>query len=412
SEYVRLIFEELGIIEGFDKNEKPLYNELFLCHDPQERLLKDGKFQEGLVPNRGLSKKDRADVDRFFKIIRTYREKIGRDGKPAFAIPLDLSSQDPEYVELDNISMADWMAKNDFSTKPINWYVRYCCRDDYGANPDSVSAWAGIHYFAGRRGTAGNAAQNSVVTWPEGNGYIVDKLKTQLADHILTSAMATAIEQKDGQVKTRFFQPGDNRYGQALCDYLVFCAPRFVADHVIKNEPESRIGNLDYAPWLVANISLSSIPSSNGVELSWDNVSYYSESLGYVVSTHQSITTRVDGPTVITYYFPLTSDKPAIERQRLLSTNKEIWAELIVKDLEKMHPGIKENIQNIDLWPWGHGMIQPSPGFLFSESRKQMLLDCGRIIFAHSDMSGISNFEEAQYRGVEAAKKILSLART
>jgi hypothetical protein len=31
----------------------------------------------------------------------------------------------------------------------------------------------------------------------------------------------------------------------------------------------------------------------------------------------------------------------------------------------------------------------------------------GRIYFAHSDMSGMSNFEEAQFHGVEAAKAIL-----
>ena len=33
---------------------------------------------------------------------------------------------------------------------------------------------------------------------------------------------------------------------------------------------------------------------------------------------------------------------------------------------------------------------------------------CGNILFAHSDMSGMSNFEEAQYHGVEAAKNLLA----
>jgi hypothetical protein len=32
----------------------------------------------------------------------------------------------------------------------------------------------------------------------------------------------------------------------------------------------------------------------------------------------------------------------------------------------------------------------------------------GRVVFAHSDMSGISNFEEAQYHGVKAAKRVLA----
>jgi hypothetical protein len=36
----------------------------------------------------------------------------------------------------------------------------------------------------------------------------------------------------------------------------------------------------------------------------------------------------------------------------------------------------------------------------------------GRVYFAHSDMSGMSNFEEAQYHGIVAAKKILAELKT
>ncbi len=62
----------------------------------------------------------------------------------------------------------------------------------------------------------------------------------------------------------------------------------------------------------------------------------------------------------------------------------------------------------MDLWPWGHGMIRPSVGFIWGDVRKQMRERDGNIVFAHSDMSGMSNFEEAQYHGVEAAKTVLS----
>ncbi|MBX9691026.1 MAG: FAD-dependent oxidoreductase, partial [Cyanobacteria bacterium] len=156
STYVRQIFQELGVIEKFDQSGTPVYNELYLCHDPQERLFKDGSFQEGLVPNRGLQSNAREDIRRFFKQMKDYRSAIGTDGKPAFAIPLDLSSQDKQYLDLDNISMAKWLKDNGYSTKQLLWYVNYCCRDDYGATTDNVSAWAAIHYFAGRRGRAAN----------------------------------------------------------------------------------------------------------------------------------------------------------------------------------------------------------------------------------------------------------------
>ena len=81
--------------------------------------------------------------------------------------------------------------------------------------------------------------------------------------------------------------------------------------------------------------------------------------------------------------------------------------EILLPDLEKMHRGITNDIAEVDLWIWGHGMISPSIDYLWNEKRQKMLSDFQGIEFAHSDMSGISIFEEAQFRGVEAAKKIL-----
>jgi hypothetical protein len=52
-------------------------------------------------------------------------------------------------------------------------------------------------------------------------------------------------------------------------------------------------------------------------------------------------------------------------------------------------------------------MARPSPGLLFSEERERWLKPTGNMFFANSDLSGFSIFEEAQYRGVEAAKGAL-----
>lgn len=405
SRYVREIFEEMGVITSRNPDGKAVYNDLYLCHDPQERLFKDGRFQEGLVPNRGLSPADRQEMARFFKTVRDFRKRIGRDGKPAFAIPVDLSSRDEAFTDLDRISMASWLEQEGYKSKPLLWYVRYCCRDDYGGNPDTVSAWAGIHYFAGRRGQAANAEQNSVVTWPEGNGFLVNYLRGKLEGHIMESSMVFRISQDEGAVRCSVLDADRQSAFAVLSEHMIFAAPRFIASHIIEGMTSKE--RPTYAPWLVANISLRFIPEGRGIEVAWDNVSYYSESLGYVVSSHQNITTRVQAPTVITYYYPLPGGAPPAERQKLLESTPEQWLDLIIADLEKMHPGIRELVTSVDLWPWGHGMVRPNPGFVWGDERRRMLEDNGRILFAHSDMSGISNFEEAQYRGVEAAVKVL-----
>lgn len=404
--YTHQLFEELKIIQGFDSTKKlPIYNELYLCHEPQERLFKDGVFQDGLVPKRGLQPQDKLEIERFFQSMHNYKMLKGSDNKPAFAIPLALSSQDKTITALDRISMMEWLKQNNFSSKALLWYVNYCCRDDYGATPEHVSAWAGIHYFAGRRGYAANAQANSVVTWPEGNGFIVDQLKQKLAKHIRAEAMVNNIHSSLNGTTTRFQNIQTQESFSIESDYVIFAAPRFIAKHVLKDDCASQPQtHLQYAPWLVANISLRKKPDENPA---WDNVSYYSASLGYVVATHQNLTAR-ESKTVITYYYPL-SDQPAkTARTQLLETTAETWLKIVVEDLEKMHPGIRNDIISADFWPWGHGMISPSVGFIWGEDRKKMGKRSGKIIYAHSDMSGISNFEEAQFQGVEAAKAALS----
>ena len=46
--------------------------------------------------------------------------------------------------------------------------------------------------------------------------------------------------------------------------------------------------------------------------------------------------------------------------------------------------------------------------FWFSAERRNLAKAHGRILFANSDLSGFSIFEEAQYRGVNAADRVLS----
>ena len=46
--------EQCEIITGRDGNGLPVYNELFLCYDPQERLYINGKWQDGLIPQFGV----------------------------------------------------------------------------------------------------------------------------------------------------------------------------------------------------------------------------------------------------------------------------------------------------------------------------------------------------------------------
>ncbi len=70
-------------------------------------------------------------------------------------------------------------------------------------------------------------------------------------------------------------------------------------------------------------------------------------------------------------------------------------------------PGLNDSVRKLDVWLWGHGMVRPSVGFMWGKDRELAARSRGRIHFGHSDLSGFSLFEEAQYRGCKAAEAAL-----
>ncbi|RZL97175.1 MAG: FAD-dependent oxidoreductase, partial [Pedobacter sp.] len=64
---------EHNVITGFDEKGLPVYNEMYLCFDSQERLFINGNWQEGVVPKRGLQPADLQEMERFFGMMNDYR---------------------------------------------------------------------------------------------------------------------------------------------------------------------------------------------------------------------------------------------------------------------------------------------------------------------------------------------------
>lgn len=388
------LFKELGVITGFDANGLPIYNEFYLCAELEERLFMHGRWREGLIPGVGVTERDRKEFAEFSAEMDRFRARKGRDGKWAFAIPVDESSRDAEFAALDHKSFSLFLDERGWNSKPLRWHVDYCCRDDFGARASQVSAWAGIHYFASRRGAASNAGSHSVVTWPEGNGWLARKMAEPLAQHIHGNSLVYRVADKSVDVIDSVTRQ-KRRY---LAERIIFCAPRFVAHRVVEELKPVPCPVRSYPAWMVANLTLKNAPAANEVELAWDNVFYDSPSLGYVVATHQT-PSRKRRKTVFTYYLPLCEEP----RQSAQARSHSEWCSMIFADMEKAHPEIREIVEKIDIYVWGHGMVSPAPGYIWGEARRAMLAPAGRVHFAHSDMSGISIFEEAYIRGRMAA---------
>ena len=397
------LLERLGIVTGW-QGGKPVFDPYQVVGDPDERLLHLGRWQEGLVPTVGLSDTDRADLAAFFAAMEAYRHRAGTDGRPAFALPMALSSRDHDLLALDGLSFTDWLHAQGWHSPVLHAHIRYSCRDDYGTEPQHTSAWAGIHYWAGRRGEAANVAGDAVLTWPEGNGHLAGRMAARVRDRIASDRLAFRVA-RDGDGVTVDSLTANGEAVRTIADAAILATPHFVTTRLLGQGPAEGVS---YAPWLVANVTVDRPPAGRGVALAWDNVSWTSRSLGYVVATHQSLDS-VAGPTVLTWYMPLSDMDPHAARRELLTRPLDHWQRIVRDDLLATNPDLAGAIRRIDVWRWGHAMIRPVPGYFFGGAREAAAAPQPPLFFAHSDLSGLSLFEEAHYRGTRAAEDAMAM---
>jgi hypothetical protein len=379
--HVRELFTDLGILKD------NVWEERALVFAPQERLFLYGRWQDGIEPAVGLTQKDREQFKRLEEVFTRYRST------GEFTIPLELGLS-PKFAELDRVSFADWLRSQGFDSRPLLWYMNYACRDDYGALAQDTSAWAGVHYFASRE-----QEENGPLTWPEGNGWITRRLLELVGDRVRTGQMVHKMIPSQRGVSVF---AGDTEY---QAQFVIFSAPTFLAPYLQEDFP--KLQTFVYSPWLTANLTLERIPDSQGAEPSWDTVFMDSPTLGYVDATHQSVSSHLER-AVWTFYWALADGTPAQNRRLLLERDWNYWKEAILQDLERVHKDVRRCVSRIDIMRMGHAMVRPSVGSVLSEERTMLKQRSNRVLFANSDLSGISIFEEAQFHGVEAAQAVLS----
>jgi monoamine oxidase len=381
---------------------RTVYDEQHLCHSPQERLFFDGAWHEGLLPPADAGSPTLAQYRRFAQQVAQVQREA------AFALPTRRTAWSPELAALDGQTFAHWLGTRGLDDAQLRWYLDYCCRDDYGAGSEVVSAWAGLHYFASRHGFQAPGVEaderDAVLTWPEGNAWLVQRLAAPLRDRLQTACVVQRVAVERHAVTVELWNDAAQRSERWTAPQVVVATPLFVAARIVRPLPAAlgqAAAALRYAPWLVANLELrTALLDRIGVGLAWDNVSYGSQSLGYVNALHQSLSPATPGGRLTAY-----RALPVSDRATLWAGSWQHWAAQVIGDLALTHPDLPAQLARIDLTRHGHAMSIPTPG-VRGHSALKALHEGGtpRLHWAHSDLAGYSVFEEAFTAGDAAGR--------
>lgn len=398
--------EESKIILGYDAKGFPVFDEEQLTIAPDERLFYKNNWQEGLVPRTGNTTTEEVEMTRFFSKMDEYRSAKDTNGNYWFTIPMALSSKADEVVKLDKITMKKWFDENQFTTKPLYDYIDYCCKDDFGLGIEYVSAWAGIHYFAGRKQDSTSDKIDNVLTWPEGNSRLSHHLMHYSEGKTLKQHLVYEVGLSDGKVIAKAFDDATKISVEIIADKVIMASPQFVNQYLLEGRKELA-SHFHYTPWLLSTLVISDLRDNFSYPLCWDNVIYGSKGLGYVNDQHQSLG-QVHEKFVITYYCSFSSSDLRKARKEMYKTPEQHWKQMVFDDLKIAHPDIEEVTESMEIHLLGHGMISPAPGFIFGEAKQEAAKPIeNKVFFAHSDLSGISIFEEAFHQGINVVNQIL-----
>ncbi|HEX8290011.1 MAG TPA: FAD-dependent oxidoreductase [Pyrinomonadaceae bacterium] len=403
------LLDEMQITEGKDAIGELIVKEQYLCREPEERVFYKGRWYEGLYLTAGAGDEDKRQLAEFQKQIDFWVNWRDANGKRAFVLPVAECSNEAEATALDSISFGYWLREKGFTSERLYWYCDYACRDDYGLRLDQTSAWAGLFYFCSRVRKSGEESQ-PFITFPEGNGRFVNYLHDKVKNKTRVNSIVVEIIPQETGADVVYLDAATNNIRGIRAEKVIYAAPIFTSRYLIRDFKQSAPGYIkefEHNAWFVANLFLKDRPAAQfkrDFPLAWDNVLYESPSLGYVNATHQK---GVDyGQTVFTYYFPMAETGG---RAKLFSLGWRELADIVLSDLSLAHKDIRQLTERIDVMRWGHAMISPRTGFLWSGAREEAQKPYRNVYFAHSDLSGIALFEEAFFHGVRAANDILRM---
>ena len=251
-----------------DRARPPVYDERMLCHSPQERLFIDGAWHDGLLPP--LEALPAASAPRRWPRTAPSAPRSASSAAPsAFAIPTQRSRWSPALAALDATTFAAWLdAQRPRRPGPalvprllLPRRLRRRRRARSRPGPGCTTSPAGTAFTRRATTTAAADGGDGVLTWPEGNAWLAERLAAPLGERLQTGRVALRVARRHA-MRSRS-TPGTSRPGASSAGprrACVVATPLFVAARLLESPPPALLAAaaaMRHAPWLVANLQLA-----------------------------------------------------------------------------------------------------------------------------------------------------------
>ena len=189
------------------------------------------------------------------------------------------------------------------------------------------------------------------------------------------------------------------KHTEYIADAVIFAAPTFSRPTSSKAPPR-RCAASNIRPGSPPISRWTACPIENGAELAWDNVIYDSPALGYVNATHMSLARHIERNRLdlllVARRTHARAKPAACCSQKIGATGRKPSSTISSAPIPTSASASRASTSCAWATPWSG----PRPGFCSPNARARWLNPRRASHFANSDLSGISIFEEAQYRGV------------
>jgi protoporphyrinogen oxidase len=322
---------------------------------------------------------------------RAFHKKLLKDDK-AGKVAIQPMEQ-AEDMTLDAISAAEYIKP---FGKEVKAYLDSYCQSALGCYTDDVSALAFVNFYT--------SEITHRYAWPGGTGGASAILGEKLKKYAKTGCMVTKVADDGEGVTVDYVQNG--KLYRIRGRQVILAVPLRVTAHIFPGLPEERrklIASLRYADYVVHQVFTSKDHYTPTYDTWFTDKSFTDLIVARWIETKGFKQPPRSGPGILSIYQPLA---PGRETRPLNEATVKSLALKAVSELCDIVPELKkEPVLKVESYRWPASIHIVPPGF-FTKVAPKLIPPVGRVSFAANNL-GTPSFEEALYRGHEAAMHVL-----